>query len=205
MEEHEQEQEPMFVFTASLVRAKKVQAYGVINRERGSLTITELEIISDTKGRFDERTVIDRANKLKSRGFVVQVEDTKGGIVSQELETVLLQDKDGDGRSKRDVRFDQYLRLRDSGKLNIDPAIRVHLPGQGEYQIETDPSSGRARYIFESEFDGDFRSILIMCGLVFNQPMDDVFMSEFIKGLGEKEEKEYATRVKESIMKSRGL
>lgn len=172
----------ILIFVASVVRQKKVKAYGVI-QANGTLVVTGVDIISNSSGRFDESELIEEAETLQEKGFIVQIEDTKAGSIAARIGTILLQDRERDGRSKRDVRFDQYLRLKNSGKLFIDKTVRVHEPGLSEYRIETDPSSGKAKYLFENEFEGDFRAILMMCGLVFGQPFDNVFLSKMMAGL----------------------
>ncbi|MCK5611312.1 hypothetical protein KAR91_56100 [Candidatus Pacearchaeota archaeon] len=84
-----------------------------------------------------------------------------------------------DGRSGRDVYFERFIALNDSGKLVIPTKNKTAVPSSKSYETKVN-DSGKITYLHRSgDIKGELRTILLLVSAYMHQPMTTQWLQQY--------------------------
>lgn len=157
-------------YVATIMLDKKYEAAGFWDQAKDVLVVERVKSISTGRGLFKKETLVDKIEKLKSKGTKTLIE-TKNQQYLKHSPICALSDRKEDTRPMQDIYFEYFKAMYHAQEIDVGKTLKEKTGTffRSWVKEEMDPKTGKITYKF-NKFDNEFRAIVLMVALHVNPP-----------------------------------
>lgn len=169
-------------YIVSALQKNKYELYAV-ETEHGILVIDEIiKYSGGVKTALNiminqSKRIIENISQYQNDGIICLVEEVVPEYGKHAVNRSL--NDPVDGRNGRDVYFERFIALKDSGKLVIPSKNKTAVPSSKTYETKVN-DSGKITYLHRSgDIKGELRAILLLVSAYMHQPMTAQWLQQY--------------------------